>query len=157
MLAAYNQTDTATAAVDARFARLAEERVRAHPFRYDVVLPAARLTNMWFRPRTELLKLPLDWWRLRAHPWGLLAAIGLAALNLAYVLMAVAGWLRWKRSRWYGQAALAWSMVGFVVLRSAMLLSIDNSEPRYTLECFPVLVLLAGLVFGAGNGDSLRE
>ena len=36
-------------------------------------------------------------------------------------------------------------MGGFVLLRSAMLMTIDNSEPRYTLECFPVVLLLAGL------------
>ena len=36
-------------------------------------------------------------------------------------------------------------MVAFVALRCALLLTIDNSEPRYTLECFPVVILLAAL------------
>jgi hypothetical protein len=38
-------------------------------------------------------------------------------------------------------------MLGFVALRCVLLLTIDNSEPRYTLECFPVVILLAGLAF----------
>jgi hypothetical protein len=33
-------------------------------------------------------------------------------------------------------------MVATVALRSALLLTLDNSEPRYTLEFFPVLIVL---------------
>jgi hypothetical protein len=36
-------------------------------------------------------------------------------------------------------------MVGFVALRCALLLTIDNSEPRYTMECYPVVITLAGM------------
>jgi hypothetical protein len=43
---------------------------------------------------------------------------------------------------------MGWVMVGFVGLRCALLWTIDNSEPRYTLECFPVVVLLAGVAMG---------
>jgi hypothetical protein len=39
-------------------------------------------------------------------------------------------------------------MLGFVALRFALLLTLDNSEPRYTLECFPVVILLAGMAVG---------
>jgi hypothetical protein len=34
-------------------------------------------------------------------------------------------------------------MFAFVLLRCALLLTLDNSEPRYTLEFFPLLVLWA--------------
>ena len=34
-------------------------------------------------------------------------------------------------------------MVASIALRSALLLTLDNSEPRYTLEFFPVLIVLA--------------
>ena len=34
-------------------------------------------------------------------------------------------------------------MLGFLLLRSVLLLTIDNSEPRYTLEFFPILIVLA--------------
>jgi hypothetical protein len=48
-------------------------------------------------------------------------------------------------------------MAAFVLLRCALLLTIDNSEPRYTMECYPVVILLAGLALtllwrkGAGS------
>jgi hypothetical protein len=38
-------------------------------------------------------------------------------------------------------------MMGFVVLRCALLLTLDNSEPRYTLEFFPLLIVWGSFVF----------
>lgn len=142
LIARYNDEQASTPAVDAEFARLAEERVRAKPVRYYVELPVARLTDMWFRPRIEYMKIPLDWWRLRTHPWASIRAYGMAGLNLFYLALACVGLWRWRRS-----GVLVWSMVGFVVLRCALLLTIDNSEPRYTMECYPVVIALAGMAF----------
>jgi hypothetical protein len=157
--ARYNEEQASTPAVDAEFARLAEERVRAHPLRYYVELPAARELDMWFRPRIEYMKVPLDWWRFGAHPWNSLRAYALGALNVCYLAMACVGLWVWRR-RGGGhpseQGTLAgdpgvvvWSMVAFVVLRCALLLTIDNSEPRYTMECYPVVVLLAGMALAS--------
>lgn len=143
--AEYNRRLISTPAVDARFARLAAERVRAHPVEYYVLLPVAREMEMWFRPRTALMNLPLDWWRAREHPLASAEAMGLALLNAAYLALAVVGVVRWRRARWSGQAALAWAMGAFVVLRCALLLTIDNVEMRYTLECFPVVLVLCGV------------
>ena len=58
LLDVYNQTTTATPDFDARFRALADERIHAAPLRYYVALPLARLANMLFRPRTELLPSP---------------------------------------------------------------------------------------------------
>jgi hypothetical protein len=143
IIATYNQEQASTPAVDAAFARLAEQRVRAHPLRYYVVLPAARLLDMWFRPRIEYMKVPLDWWRFGAHPWNSLRAYALGALNVLYVALACVGFWRWRSA-----GPLVWSMIAFVALRCALLLTIDNSEPRYTMECYPVVLLLAGLAVG---------
>jgi hypothetical protein len=33
-------------------------------------------------------------------------------------------------------------------LRCVLLLTLDNSEPRYTLECFPVVIVLAAFALG---------
>ncbi len=142
--ARYNELTSSTPAIETDFAKLAAERVRTHPVRYYVLLPTARMLDMWLRPRTELMKLPLNWLRVRAHPARSTFAIGYAGLNLALLTLAVAGWVRWHRSERPG-AVVVWAGVAFVVLRSAMLMTIDNSEPRYTLECFPVLLLLAGV------------
>jgi hypothetical protein len=139
LIAKYNEESASTPAVDARFARLAEERVRANPFRYYVELPVARLADMWFRPRIEYMKIPLDWWRLREHPWASVRAYGMGTLNVFYLALACLGFWRWRRD------VVVWSMFGFVALRCALLLTIDNSEPRYTMECYPVVLMLAGL------------
>jgi hypothetical protein len=34
-------------------------------------------------------------------------------------------------------------LIGFVLLRSAFLLTLENPEPRYTLECYPVVIVCA--------------
>jgi hypothetical protein len=149
LYAQYNQEQASTPAVDAAFARLAAERVAAHPIRYYVLLPVARELDMWFRPRTELLKIPLDWWRIRERPRASTLAIGFALLNAAYLALALAGLVRWRRVQWSGCAALAYAMGVFFVLRCALLLTIDNSEMRYTLECFPVLLVLTGVAFAS--------
>jgi hypothetical protein len=143
----YNQQDTATPALDAAFAQLAAERVAAHPLRYYLWLPVARELNMWLRPRTELLRVPLDWWNFPAHPGACVFSLMYALWNAGYLALGVAGAGRWIRFGYGGHRALAVAMLGFVALRCVLLLTIDNSEPRYTLECFPVVILLAGLAF----------
>ena len=156
LYARYNDVSSATPAIDAAFAALAEERVRAHPVRYYVLLPAAKLADMWLRPRTELMKLPLDWWNLGAHLGRSLFQIGYAALNLGLLLLAAVGYRRWGRLQWTGYEAVAFAAGAFAVLRSALLLTIDNSEPRYTLECFPVVLLLAALALGGSDEPAQR-
>ncbi|HEX5284119.1 MAG TPA: glycosyltransferase family 39 protein [Bryocella sp.] len=142
IMAQYNDESASTPQVDAEFARLAEQRVRANPFRYYFELPIARLLDMWFRPRIEYMKIPLDWWRLLAHPWGSLRAYAMGSLNLAYLALAAIGFWRWRQR---AGGVVVWSMVVFVALRCALLSTIDNSEARYTMECYPVVLMLAGL------------
>jgi hypothetical protein len=36
-------------------------------------------------------------------------------------------------------------LIGFVLLRSAFLGTLENPEPRYTLECYPVVILSAAV------------
>ncbi len=127
------------AGVDARFAALAADRIQAHPVRYWLALPIARLANMLLRPRLEMLPFEERWWQFHAHPLQTLLACAYAALNLAYLLLAAAG-LR-RALRW--APALGRSMAMFVILRCLLLLTLDNSEPRYTLELFPVLIVFA--------------
>jgi 4-amino-4-deoxy-L-arabinose transferase-like glycosyltransferase len=145
----YNRNYNATLALDARFESLAEERIHNDPIRYYVALPVARLLNMLFRPRAEMLEVPLEWWRWREHPHMTLLAAGLAALNLGYFILGALGLRRWQRSSWGAHFALAGAMVGFVILRCALLLTLDNSEPRYTLEFFPLLIVWASRLFQA--------
>jgi len=127
--------------VDAKFAALAQQRIRQHRLECDVLLPIARLLNMWLRPRVEQYDFDLRWWEYSEHPQETLIAIALGAVNLGYLVLAGMGWRRAKP-----HDAVLWSLAAFVILRSLLLLTLDNSEPRYTIECFPILFLFGGVV-----------
>ena len=139
----YNQVTSAMPAFDQAFARIAIERIADHPWRYYLILPVARELNMWLRPRTELFNLPIDWWAIRSHPKQSMAEIAYALLNAGYLGLAVVGLFRWRTQAWSGRGTLAFAMVSFVGLRCLLLLMLDNSEPRYTLECFPIVIFMA--------------
>jgi Dolichyl-phosphate-mannose-protein mannosyltransferase len=139
LLQDYNSITTLTPEIDARFAQLAQERIRANPFRYYVTLPLLRLADMWLRPRVETMNIQLRWWQYAQHPAETRVAFYFGALNVAYLVAAVLGALR--RPRMTG------AMVGFIILRSLLLASLEAPEPRYTLECFPVVIVLAACYF----------
>jgi hypothetical protein len=154
LLSDYNQKDNATPAFDQRFEALAEQRIQAHPLRYYLVLPVARLTNMLFRPRPEMMQIGLDWWNWHEYRAKTLLAHASAALNLAYFILGGIGLWLWRRHGWSPHTALAAAMLGFVVLRCALLLTLDNSEPRYTLELFPLLFVWGSILFRSASERS---
>ena len=135
----YNQTTTLSQEIDDRFAALAKERIAANPLRYYLAMPVLRVADMWLRPRTELLWIELRWWEYSKHHAETEFAAAYAALNLVYILLALIGLYRWPR--------FAGAMLFFVLLRCALLATIEAPEPRYTLECFPLLIALAGVAF----------
>jgi hypothetical protein len=136
----YNQTTTLTDATDARFAALAAERIRTHPLRYYLLLPAARVADMWLRPRLELLPNDLRWWQYSEHEGETKVAWAAAGINLAYLLLAA-----WGARR---RPPLLAAMLVFVLLRSLLLATIEAPEQRYTLECLPIEFVLAGVALG---------
>ncbi|WP_263381533.1 ArnT family glycosyltransferase [Granulicella arctica] len=143
----YNDTSNDTPALESRFAELAHERITADPIRYYLALPAARLINMALRPRLEMLPISLEWWKWSEHHAQTAFGTAYAALNLAYFVLAGIGVFLWHRRKWNGRAALAWAMLASITLRCALLLTLDNSEPRYTLEFFPIVFLAASILF----------
>jgi len=141
LLADYNLDHDVTPELDARFAALAAARIHAAPMRYYMWLPALRIADMWLRPRTELLPSDPRWWEFNDDGVWLAVSIGFGLLNLAYVAAAVAGLLRWRE--FYGVGLF----VTFLLLRSLFLGTLENPEPRYTLECYPVIILAAAALF----------
>jgi len=127
--------------LDARFAALAAERVKAHPLRYYLWLPLGRLADMGLRPRVENLNIDLDWWVYSHHYAETRFSWAYAALNAAYLLLAIVGLCFRPR---YGLAMLL-----YFALRSVLLMTIEAPEARYTLECFPMLFALGGIGMGA--------
>jgi hypothetical protein len=139
LLTDYNEGRTITGPIDEGFAALAAQRIHDHPFRYYVGLPLARLADMALRPRTEMLWIELRWWQYSRHHAETEFSIGYAALNLACLIAALIG--LWKRP------PLAGVILAFILLRCALLLTLEAPEQRYTLEFFPPLIVLAGVAF----------
>ncbi|HEX3724571.1 MAG TPA: glycosyltransferase family 39 protein, partial [Nitrolancea sp.] len=83
----YNQTYNATAAIDGRFEKIAEERIQDDPIRYYIALPVARLLDMALRPRTEMMPIPLYWWHWGKRPGKTLFAASYAGLNFVYLVL----------------------------------------------------------------------
>ena len=130
-----------TPEIDAGFAQLARERIAAHPLRYYVGLPLGRVADMWLRPRVENLNIDLDWWVYEQHNEETRFSWAYAALNALYLLLGIVGLcLRPRMWPW---------MLAYMLLRSAMLATIESPEARYTLECFPMLFALGGVALGA--------
>lgn len=133
---AYNLDHDMTPELDAGFAEIARERIRAHPLRYYLGLPVLRIADMWLRPRTELMGADPRWWEFNEEPRWSFLSVSFGIINLLYVLAAMAGAVR-------GRISWAGLFLAFILIRSAFLGSLENPEPRYTLECFPALLVLA--------------
>jgi len=138
--AAYNMTKHITPEVDHRFAVLAEQRIQRHPLRYYLGLPLMRGVTMWFRPRTETLGIDTNWWVFDDVPQSIFAIL-YAVLNFVLVAAGFIGALKYRNITGWGM------MVAFVLVRSLYLTSIESPEPRYVLECFPVVILFAAGMF----------
>jgi len=103
-------------------------------------LPLARLAYMGLRPRTEHLwdAVPIRWWEWRQHPAGSLFAIFYGLLDAALLAFAVIGFL----SRRVPFAAM---LAAYLLFRCLLLATMENAEPRYTLEAFPMVIVAAAL------------
>ena len=136
LIAEYNQTKTLPPSLDARFAALADQRIHDHPFRYYVALPLLRDADMLFRPRTIEYDLDVFWWRWREHPTQSAWAIFLGLFNLFYVAAAACAFIR-RRVPW------PWMLGSYLILRFIALGAMENPEPRYTVQCFPIFIIAA--------------
>jgi 4-amino-4-deoxy-L-arabinose transferase-like glycosyltransferase len=145
LLAEYDKNDNPTPALDRGFAALAAERIARDPLRYYVALPAARLADMLLRPRTELMTTSLEWWKKTEDRSQRVFGAVYAGINLFYLVLGCAGLaMCWRGGT---DRVLLAAMLGYVALRCALLLTIDNSEPRYTLEFFPLLWVWGAVAF----------
>jgi 4-amino-4-deoxy-L-arabinose transferase-like glycosyltransferase len=145
LFADYNQDHEITPELDARFAALAAARIRTAPLRYYVWLPVLRIADMWLRPRTELLPSDPRWWEFNDDPRWLTVSLVFGVINLFYVGMAAAGLMRSRAIFGIGLFVL------FLLLRSAFLGTLENPEPRYTLECYPAVIVLGCALFSRSS------
>ncbi len=141
-----NTTRALTPALDNQFAALADERIRRSPLRYCLYVPLLRLASIWLRPRVELLPVDQYWWRFPKSPRDTLVTASLGLLNLFLLTAAGAALIARRRVLCGGL------LVTFIVARSLCLSSI-LPEARYTLECFPAIIVLAAAGLASRRGD----
>jgi hypothetical protein len=156
VLEQYNNDVTLSPEEDAAFGQLARERTARHPVRTYVWLPVARAFTIWFTPRIELLPFsgkvfPVkEAWR--EDPIDFSMTVGFFLLNVLYVVLAVGGaWRLWHESSGFRLAVAL--LLGYLLLRTAFLTTLETPEPRYVLMCFPAILALAGQVL-AGSVKS---
>jgi hypothetical protein len=153
LLEQYNEDVSLSPEEDAAFGQLARERRARHPLRTYLWLPAARAFTIWFTPRIELLPFSGDVFPLK-EAWqddriDQSVTVGFFLLNVLYVALAA-----WGAGRLSGENSKLWLavafLVGYMLLRTAFLTTLETPEPRYVLECFPAILALAGQVFASG-------
>jgi hypothetical protein len=89
------------------------------------------------------------WWRWSEHPGQTILAVLLGLINLGYVGLAAWAFLR-------GRVPWAAMLGGYLVLRCLLLSTMENPEPRYTLECFPILIVAAAATLAPRPKASLE-
>ncbi|HEV2836677.1 MAG TPA: glycosyltransferase family 39 protein [Pyrinomonadaceae bacterium] len=157
-----------TPEIDAGFAQIGQERRAHHPFRYYIVLPLKRAKALWFDTHSEYYPfngelLPLADLDHDIHQQFWLPLF--AALTGIYSLLGVIGGALLLRSR--DVHARRWVLLAALVifLRLGFFSTLENPEPRYTVELFPFLIILAGAGLaliarqrrggGVGDGDAV--
>jgi hypothetical protein len=114
--------------------------------------------TLWFTPRIELIPVSGTVFPLR-QSWyddkvDQSVTILFFVLNIFYVVLGAFGaWRLWQCSAAVRPALMFLGV--FVLLRTAFLTTVETPEPRYVLECFPVLIALGATVFGGRRKDAL--
>jgi 4-amino-4-deoxy-L-arabinose transferase-like glycosyltransferase len=151
---AANQTDgdvEMTPEIDAAFAQLARERIARSPVRYYFVLPMKRACSLWFDTHSQYYPFDGDLLPLKDLDYEIHQQYWLplfAALTWIYTILGALGaWLLW-RSR--NPDARRWVLLAglIIFLRLGFFSTLENPEPRYTVEIFPFLAILGGIAVG---------
>jgi hypothetical protein len=136
-----------TPEIDAGFAQIGRERIAHSRLRYYVVLPLKRAKTLWFDTHSQYYPfngdlLPLEDLDYSIHQQYWLPLF--AGLTWLYTLLGVIGGVMLWRSR--DPNARRWLLLAvlLIFLRLGFFASLENPEPRYTVELFPFLIMLAG-------------
>jgi peptidoglycan/LPS O-acetylase OafA/YrhL len=153
----YNQDQTLTPEEDAAFGEIGRERTARHPLRTYLCVPFLRIFTMWFTPRIELLPFSGQVWPPAAawdnDPVDMSFTIAFFLLNLAYVLLGLwGGWRYWRSCR--GALLILLVLFLYILIRTAFLTTLETPEPRYVLECYPILLALIAVLFAGEPASS---
>lgn len=135
-----------TPEVDAGFAELAAERIARHPVRYYFIVPLKRAAALWFDTHSQYYPfqgqlLPLSALDPDLHQQYWLPLF--VCLTLLYTGLGFSGaWLLWRY-----KSSRAWLLMLALLIapRLALLASMENPEPRYTVEFFAFVIAAGSL------------
>lgn len=154
LLTEYNEIVTATPEFDRVFAQLAAERTARHRLRTYLGVPLRRTFAIWFTPRIELLPFSGNLWPLYKQ-WvedrlDFCVTLLFGFLNLVYLGLASFGlWSAVRQRVSLDSSSLAGLaiLLAYLFLRTAFLTQVESPEPRYVVECFPILCVLGALAW----------
>jgi hypothetical protein len=133
---------------NAQFVELARERTARHPLRTYVTVPFQRALTLWFTPRVEMMGYTGSLWPLHENyeddPEGYCVGVLLEAIGIIYLALAFAGTAKIFLKHLIAGPQM-WGvtfLIAFCILRTAFLTHVEAPEPRYVLECFPVIYVL---------------
>jgi hypothetical protein len=137
-----------TPAIDAAFGQIARERNARAPLRHYLWLPLKRARSLWFGPHADYYPFAGELFPLEDLDHSTHQQIWLplfAVLVWIYTLLGLAGgWVLWRAR---DAAARRWLLLAFLMIfiRLAYFSTMENPEPRYTVEIFPFLAILGGI------------
>lgn len=140
-----------TPEIDAAFGQLARERIARHPFQYYVMLPLKRARTMWFDTHSQYWPfegtlLPFEDLDYDSHQQIWLPLF--AGLTAIYTVLGLIGaWLLLESRKLASRRWLLLSVLA-IFFRLILFSSMENPEPRYLVEFFPILAVLGGIAIG---------
>jgi len=137
-----------TPEIDAGFAAIAHERIARAPLRYYLRLPARRAVTLWCNTHSQYYPfegelLPLEDLDYDIHQQFWLPLF--AGLTCIYTLLGLGGgWLLWRSRDFPARRGLLLAVL-MIFLRLGFFSTVENPEPRYVVEIFPLLSILGGI------------
>lgn len=138
---------------NAQFAELARERTARHPLRTYLTVPFQRALTMWFTPRVEMMGYTGDLFPPRKNyeddREDFLVTVLLGAIGIIYVAFAVGGITRGLSKRVLSgpQLWVVAFLIAYCIVRTTFLTRVEAPEPRYVLECFPIVYALGAFLW----------
>jgi Dolichyl-phosphate-mannose-protein mannosyltransferase len=136
-----------TPEIDAGFGQIGQERKAHSLLRYYIVLPLKRAKTLWFDTHSQYYPFNGELLPLADLDYGIHQQYWLplfAGLTAIYSLLGILGGLLLLLAR--NAAARRWVLLAALLmfLRLGFFATLENPEPRYTVELFPFLIILAG-------------
>jgi hypothetical protein len=140
-----------TPSIDSGFAAIAAERIARAPLRHYILLPARRAVALWFDTHSLYYPFAGELSGTKRESGGRVWLPIFMALTWIYTLLGVGGVEILRRSR----RTRRWLLLALMLTlpRLAFLSMLENPEPRYVVEYFPLVAALGGIAIAGVGGD----